>query len=86
MYNVVLEPKAKKQLQKLQRKDQERIGIAIQKLAENPFAGKMLEGKLKDLRAVRVWPFRILYGIEKKVVTVFIVAIGHRKDVYLNVR
>lgn len=82
MYTVIMKPKAEKQLSKLQRKDQERISAVIDSLGEDPFIGKKLEGDLDGYYAVRAWPYRIVYEIERKIVTVTIVAIGHRKDVY----
>jgi mRNA-degrading endonuclease RelE of RelBE toxin-antitoxin system len=54
----------------------------LQGLRENPFAGKKLQGELFGLYCLRVWPYRIIYTIEKRVITVTVVAIGQRKDVY----
>lgn len=82
MYRVILIPKAEKQLEKLERRYQERITAALLKLKEHPFSGKKLEGELEGGRAIRVWPYRIIYTVDKKIITVTVVAIGHRKDVY----
>lgn len=82
MYRVVMKPRAKKQLQKLQKKEQKRITQAIDGIGMDPYTGKQLQGYLKGLWSVRVWPYRIIYSIEKRVITVTVVAIGHRKDVY----
>jgi mRNA interferase RelE/StbE len=82
MFRIIIKPKAEKQLQKLPHRDQERITQSIDLMAEDPFRGKKLQGELVSLYTMRVWPYRILYTIEKKILTVFVVAIGHRKDVY----
>ncbi len=67
---------------KLSRKDQERIAIVLTELAHNPFAGKKLDGDLEGFYSWRVWPYRVLYSIEKHIISVTVVFIGHRKDVY----
>lgn len=82
MFQVQLKPKAYKQLCKLQQKDQKKISIAIDQIAHDPFVGKKLEGELMGLWSVRVWPYRIVYTIQKKKIIVTIVAIGDRKNVY----
>ena len=51
-------------------------------LANDPYLGKSLEGELSGLRSVRVWPFRIVYEIQDKLLLIIIIRIGHRKDVY----
>ena len=63
-------------------KDRQRVRDAIQWLREEPWRGKKLGDNLAGYYAIRVWPYRIIYTIEKKIVTVTVVAIGHRKDVY----
>ncbi len=82
VYRVILKPKAKKQYDNLPPKDRQRVLGALQGLRENPFVNKKLSGELRGRYAVRVWPYRIIYTIEKSIVTVTVVAIGHRKDVY----
>jgi len=82
MYKVVIKKRAEKQFSRLSMKDQKRILEALQSLRKAPFDGKKLQGEVAGLWSIRVWPYRIIYIIEKKVVTVSIVAIGDRKDVY----
>lgn len=55
---------------------------ALQGLRADPFYGKKLHGDWLGHYTVRVWPYRIVYTIEKAVVTVSVVAIAHRKDAY----
>lgn len=82
MYTVEVKKKAKKEIQALPRKDQKRIFAAFDVLAENPFEGKKLEGKYEGAWSLRVWPYRILYTIHQEIVTVVVLRVGHRKDVY----
>ena len=59
-----------------------RIRKAIEnKLTRNPVEfGKPLRYSLKGCRRLRVGDFRVIYKIEK--LTVVIVKIGHRKEIY----
>lgn len=82
MYTVIIQKKARKQYDKLMEQDRIRVVRALQGLREDPFDGKKLNGDLDGYYAVRVWPYRIVYTIERNIVTVTVVAIGHRKDVY----
>ena len=82
MYKVITLVRAKKQLSRLPRKEQQRIVHALMSLGSDPFRGKQLHGNYEGAWAIRVWPYRIIYTIEKHLVTVTVVRIGHRKDVY----
>ncbi|MBI1812345.1 type II toxin-antitoxin system RelE/ParE family toxin [Candidatus Peregrinibacteria bacterium] len=81
-YRVVVVKRAQKEAQRLPKRDQERIAEVITSLQFDPFRGKQLYGDHEGRWSLRVWPYRIVYTIEKKIVTVTIVRIGHRKDVY----
>ncbi len=81
-YRLVMTRQAEQQFEGLQKKDQKRVQAAFEVLKENPLAGKQLEGKYKGLRSLRVWPYRILYAVDHGVITVTVMKIGHRKDVY----
>ncbi len=81
-YQIIFKPSAKKELNKLPEKDQFRVLALIPDLAENPFIGKKLSGKYAGSYSVRVWPYRIIYEISHHLITVIIVRIGHRKEVY----
>ena len=82
MYSIVLRSKAQKQYGHLPEKDRARVLEALHGLREDPFAGKKLRGDLLGCYAIRVWPYRIIYIIEKNIITVTVLAIGHRRDVY----
>ena len=82
MYRVILSPRARKQLGKLGEKDQKKIWDALHQLSKSPFMGKKLQGDMIGRYTLRVWPYRIIYTIDKKVVTVTVLAIGHRQGIY----
>lgn len=81
-YAVEIKKKALKELQKLPQKDRRRIVAAFDLLREHPFEGKKLEGDHEGAWSLRVWPYRILYVIHEKIITVTILRIAHRQGVY----
>ena len=81
-YRIIISPRAKKQLKKIPAFYQDRIIARTEALADNPYIGKKLEGKLSQYYAIRVWPYRIVYLIKNKLLIVEVILIGHRKDIY----
>ena len=77
---------AAKQMIKLDRNAQERIikflKINIQNSINPRQYGKALSGKMGDLWRYRVGDYRIICKIEDEVITVLVLAVGHRKDIY----
>ena len=82
MYALDIKPKAIKSLARLPKKYQAKIVDAFEILKENPLAGKELDGEFAGIRSLRVWPYRILYVIDDKIITVTVLKIGHRQNVY----
>ena len=84
MYIVDIKKKAQRELLALPKKDQLRVLGAMEILSKNPFVGKKLHGEYTGAWSLRVWPYRIIYTIHQHIVTVTVVAIGHRQGVYKN--
>ncbi|MDD5026096.1 MAG: type II toxin-antitoxin system RelE/ParE family toxin [Candidatus Peribacteraceae bacterium] len=82
MYAVVLKKRAEKDIAALRRKDQQRVLSALDVLRENPFAGKRLQGEYEGAWSLRIWPYRIIYVIHRRAVTVVVLRVGHRQGVY----
>lgn len=80
MLKIIITPKAQKQFKHLPTSEQAKIKKKLTSLESYPHAGKKLFGELAELRSLRVWPFRVIYYIEKD--TVFITSIIHRQGVY----
>jgi mRNA interferase RelE/StbE len=57
---------------------------ALNKLADDPFLGKELQGELIGFRSYRFMRYRIIYRIDPEARIVVIWAIGHRRDIYEN--
>ena len=86
MFTVILTRRAQKEYDRLSKEMQPRVEKAIDNLRENPFCGKKLEGDHEGYWSMRVWPYRVIYTVDKKIITVTIVTIGDRKDVYRRFR
>jgi mRNA interferase RelE/StbE len=82
-YRVELAPAAARELRRLDRSIQQRIGDALDALQQNPRpAGcKKLSGPAGWWR-VRVGDYRIVYSIHDDRLLVLVVRVAHRKDVY----
>lgn len=87
-YKVVIDPKAKKQLKKMDYIQAKSINKWIDKNlvgCTNPyFSGKALKGNLKDYWRYRVGNYRLLARIDNKKIIITIAKVGHRQGVYDN--
>jgi mRNA interferase RelE/StbE len=82
-YNIEFTRSAARELKALERAIQLRIATHIDSLAGQPLppGSKKLQGDPGVYR-IRIGDYRILYRMDGKRVTVLIVKIGHRQDVY----
>jgi mRNA interferase RelE/StbE len=81
-YQIIILPAAEKSLSNLPKKMQLRIQGAITTLASNPIppVAKKLVGR--DNYRLRVSDYRIVYSIHENILTVKVVSVGHRREVY----
>jgi len=82
MINISYSKKAEKQFLKLPKNQQKKILKRTKILKQNPFSGKKLKGEFKGLLSLKAWPYRIIYQINKKTKTLFIITINHRQQAY----
>ena len=85
MYNIALANTAAKVLERINHFDQKlysRLIAAIETLSSNPYQGKKLKGQLKGTFSLRAGDFRIIYSIHKERLMIYIIDIGHRKEIY----
>jgi mRNA interferase RelE/StbE len=82
-YKVEIARRAAKVLARLPRKEQQRIRVAVDLLAETPRPPGCiaLVGEANAYR-VRVGDYRIVYEVYDDRLVVQVVRIGHRRDVY----
>lgn len=84
-FAVVFKQSAIKELQALPKKAQTKILEAVQLLSLNPLTELLQIKKLKGAGAlyrVRIQDYRVIYTIERRLVTITIIKIGHRREVY----
>lgn len=83
MYQLVYKQSVAKDLRSIPQSDLARIIVRIEQLAQEPRppAATKLQGKT-DLYRIRQGNYRVIYQVDDEVVTVIIVKVGHRKDVY----
>ncbi len=82
MHKLVIDKYAQKQLGKITAPHFNRIIKAINGLSENPrpIGYRKLTGR--PGYRIRIGDYRAIYNIEDKILIVFVIDIGHRKDIY----
>lgn len=82
MYQVVIEKQAQKQLVKISAPYYQAIVDALKTLATNPRPHGYKKLKGRPGYRIRVADYRIIYTISDNILIVFVLDIGHRKDIY----
>ncbi|MBI5004162.1 type II toxin-antitoxin system RelE/ParE family toxin [Candidatus Kaiserbacteria bacterium] len=82
MHRVYFTRSARKEVDALEDKYQDKAARIIDSLAHDPSQGKKLQGELDGQYSVRAWPFRIVYEIRKKQLYIIVLSVKHRKDAY----
>lgn len=82
-YKVQLKRSVVKTLKSLSQKEMKKIGKKIDSLEQNPVPkdSKKIKGE-KDLYRIRAGDYRILYFFQNSNLTVLVIRVGHRKDIY----
>jgi len=82
-YTLKIDDKVLKDLKKIDKTWQKRILSKMKTtLTDDPYSGKKLVGNLSPFWRLRVGDYRIIYAIEEEIVTVEVVKVKHRKEVY----
>ena len=81
-YNITLSKSAIRFLEKINEPFYSRIKEAIYNLGENPRPQGSLKLKNRDGFRIRVGDYRIIYNILEDIVTVNIINLGHRRNIY----
>ena len=85
MYEYEIKDRLSKKLQKVSNKDHvlyEAIMKKILQIADNPYVGKPLHGKLKGKRRVHIGHFVYIYGIDEKERRVIFLDFTHHDEAY----
>ena len=82
-YTIEIEKRCLRELKKLDTKIVNKaFRIIEEEIAHDPYIGKPLKGKYKGLFSYRFSEYRIVYEIYMKKITIVILRIAHRKNVY----
>jgi mRNA interferase RelE/StbE len=81
-YEILFKESVWKDLKKVPKSDLKRILSKVEKLgdAPRPMGCEKLTGE--ELYRVRQGKYRIVYSIQDNKLTVWVIRVGHRKDVY----
>jgi len=81
-YTIVLSTKAQKMLNTLSDHLAEPIHNAIAALEENPRPIGYIKLKDRNAYRIRIGDYRIIYEIVDSRLFIYIIAVGHRKNIY----
>jgi mRNA interferase RelE/StbE len=85
-YRLHYLPGAEKDIRALPDSVAGRVRNGVERLAENPRLGKRLAGELVPFWSYRVGDYRVVYEIRDDELTVLVVMLGHRREIYLRAR
>ena len=81
-YKLKVKKSAEKELRKIPKRDLLKIINKIQSLSDDPHPEGSIKLSNQEKYRLRVGNYRVLYKVEDNILTIFIVKIGHRKDIY----
>lgn len=82
IYSLVISRQAQKNLEKISEPDYSKIVTLINSLANAPRQSGVKKLQGRPGYRIRQGNYRIIFNIEDTILQVFIVDIGHRKDIY----
>ena len=81
-YVIRLEKKAKQGILAAPVKDRLRIAAALELLRENPVPPRAVKLQGRDGYRIRIGKYRILYTFDGSILTIYVLDIGPRGDIY----
>ena len=82
-YSVLIKPSAVKEIEGIAlKRDRQRMVNRIKKLASNPRPSGSEKLLSQEKYRIRQGQYRVIYSISDKDLGVYVVKVGHRKDVY----
>ena len=79
-YEVIIKPRAEKELLDLPKNDYKRVRFKIGELAENPRPYGAIQLKTKDNYRIRVGNFRVIYTVKDRQIIVEILDVLRRNE------
>ena len=85
-YKVLIKPSAVKEIEAIpQKKIRQQIVRRIQQLTKNPRPAGVVKLSGRNRYRIRQGVYRIVYSVEDEALVVYVVKVGHRKDVYRGI-
>lgn len=87
VYRIAFTKSARKEFNALSAGIREKVLEVLTFLSHNPFSEFLRVKKLKgatSLYRIRVGDYRVVYEIRGNILTIIIIKIGHRREVYRN--
>ncbi|HOC59356.1 MAG TPA: type II toxin-antitoxin system RelE/ParE family toxin [Smithellaceae bacterium] len=81
-YKIFLKESIEKDLRSIPQKDLKKILLRIEMLAKDPRPPGHEKLSSQEKYRIRQGMYRIIYSIQDQELTVWVVKVGHRKDVY----
>ncbi len=81
-YRVELKKSVQKDFESIPKNDLRRIISAIEALADDPCPPQSKKLSGREQYRLRQGNYRILYSIKDDLLIIFVVAVGHRKEIY----
>ncbi len=81
-YKIQVKKSAKKELGKIPKNELLEILEKIKSLSNDPHPTGSIKLTNQEKYRVRMGNYRMLYKVEDNFLTVFVVKVGHRKDIY----
>jgi mRNA interferase RelE/StbE len=81
-YRIISLPRFEKDLAKLKTETKRRVLSSLSALEASPYSFKELHGSLKGKYTLRIGDYRLIYTIDEKSETVFLMTITHRRHAY----
>jgi mRNA interferase RelE/StbE len=81
-YKIAVKKSAAKELEDIPKKDLQKIVKKIQSLTNNPRPRRSQKLSHKEYYRIRQGDYRIVYSVQDKELAIYIVKIGHRREIY----
>ena len=81
-YKIQVKKSAEKELGKIPKKDLIKILNKIESLSDDPHPVGSIKLTNEEKYRIRIGNYRVLYKIEDDILTIFVVKVGHRKEIY----